>query len=127
MDYKTTILPYMLEKTSAKLTAQIVDENGVGIPVTSLATLILDLYSMSDPAKPIINNRTAQDVLGVNNVSIDTSGNLIWDIQPADNAILDSTLANESHRAVFAWTYNGGAKAGKYIIDMTVVNLAKVI
>jgi len=126
MSYKTVLLPYILEKTTAKLEALIVDEAGVAISSANLDTLILDLYDMTTTAKTIINARSAQNVLNINDVSVDTSGNLIWLIQDLDTIILDATLATETHRAVLSWTYSAGTKTGRAVLDMTIVNLAKV-
>lgn len=117
----------ILEKTTPKITATVVDEIGAAIPGSSLASLTLSLYSVSDVTFPTINNRADQNVLNTNNVTIDASGLLTWSVQAADTQILDSALSKESHRAVFSWTYNGGVKTGRHVIDMTIVNLEKLI
>jgi len=127
MAIQTVLTNKILEKTTPKITAVIKDENGVAIPSTSLDTLTLDFYNMSDnPTFAVINSRTAQNVLNANDVSLDTSGNLTWQMVPLDNAVIDSALTTEDHRAVFNWTYSGGAKTGRHIIDLTVVNLEKI-
>ena len=119
---------FLLEKSSSKITAKLVDEDNSVIPLSganSLSGMTLTLYSMSDsPTCTIINSRNSQNVLNINNVSIDSLGNFIWNIQPEDTAILDSTLAEELHRAIFTWNY--GSKTGRYVIDFRVVNLEKI-
>jgi hypothetical protein len=121
----TTIEDEILEKTTPKITAIIKDEAGVGIPATSINSLLLTLYNLDDaPTHTILNSRNAQNVLNTSNVVLDESGNLTWSTVPDDTAIV-GTESNEKHRAVFEWTYNGGVKNGKYIIDMTIKNLEK--
>ena len=114
----------ILEKTSRKYSAVLRDLDGVIIPNTSLSTLTLTLYSIHSLA--VINSRNAQNVLNANDVSVDVIGNLTWEMQPADNAILDPTLQTEIHRALWEWTWAGGAKAGKHEVDFQVRNLNKV-
>jgi len=127
MAIQTVLTDKIPEQTTPKITAVIKDENGVAIPGTSLDTLTLDFYNLSDgPTFAVINSRTAQNVLNLNDVTVDASGNLIWQMVPADNAVIDATLKTENHRAVFNWTYSSGAKTGRHIIDLTVVNLEKI-
>ena len=122
----TELEDVILEKTSPKITATVQDENGVAIPAASLNTLTLTLYNLNDSAKTIINDRNAQDVLNTNNVTVDSSGNLIWLVQSLDTIIVGSQ-ERENHRAIFEWTYSSGTKNGKYQIDMEIKNLAKTI
>ena len=121
----TELEDVILEKTSPKITATIQDEDGTAIPAASLDTLTLTLYNLNDSAKTIINDRDAQDVLNTNNVTVDSSGNLIWSVQSLDTIIV-GTQERENHRAVFEWTYSSGTKNGKYQIDMEIKNLAKI-
>lgn len=115
----------ILERTTRRYGATITDLDGVTpVPAASLATMTLTLYSLHSQA--VINARNAQNVLNANNVTIDANGVLTWEVQPADNPILDDTLAVERHRALFAWTWGGGSKAGKHEVDFEVRNLNKV-
>lgn len=113
------------EKTTPEITATIQDEDGNGIDAADLTTLTLTLYNLDDAAKTIINNRDDQDVLNTNNVTVSNVGALVWSVQALDTIIVGSK-ATELHRAVFEFTYNSGAKNGKHIIDMTIINLAKI-
>lgn len=127
MAIQTVLTNKIPEQTTPKITAVIKDENGTAIPASSLDTLTLDLYNQSDaPTFTVINLRSAQNVLNANGVTVDASGNLTWQMVTADNVIIDSTLKTEKHRAVFNWTYSAGAKTGRHIIDLTVVNLEKI-
>ena len=110
------------EKTTARYTAQIVDELNVGIPAASLSTLTLTLYGVVSGT--ILNSRNAQNVLNANGVTVDSSGNLVWTMAPADNAIL-GTQALETHAALFVWTW-AGTKEGRHEVIILVDNLQKV-
>ena len=122
-----TLTDEILEKTTPTITAYLTDENGDAVPVADIATLTLTLYGKE--TKAIINTRNDQDVLNLNGVTVedDSTGTLItWELDIADTAIL-GTRAEEDHRAVFKWTWGSTERTGRHIIDMTVVNLAKVI
>jgi len=120
-----TVFKDILEKTTRKVTCVVVDENDAAIPAASLSTLTLTLYSLHTLA--VVNSRNAQNALNANNVTVDANGVLTWEIQSADNQILDATRDVEIHRALFEWTWAGGAKAGKHEVDLHVKNLHKVV
>src|SRR5262245_61380196 len=102
--------PWLREQTSAKLSFQLLDQNGLGFLPT---TVTLTLYLAGDE-DAIINSRDEQNVLNANNVTIDSSGNLLWSIQPADLAIVGSdTQPYEIHVALFEWTWGSGQKGNK--------------
>lgn len=115
----------ILEKSTAKVTTTVLDEDGVAIPGTSLDTLILTFFNIDDSNNTVINSRDGQNVLNANNVTVDSSGNLIWLMQVLDNIIVASTGKTERHRAVFEWTYSSGTKTGKHIVEVSVINLVK--
>ena len=121
MSTRTVIQDPIPERSSARLTAQLVDENGSGI---SPSTLTLSLYVLGD-TNTIINNRNNQNVLNTNDVTVDTSGNLTWNMQPQDNQIMSSNRRLEYHVALFEWTWGTG-KAGKHEIVFPVENLQKI-
>ena len=112
------------EGCTAKYTATIKDESGAALAAAALHTLTLTLYDQT--SETILNSRNRQDVLNTNNVAIDASGVLTWTMQPADNAVLDATQKVERHVALFEWTWDSGAKAGKYEVKIDVENLKKV-
>lgn len=106
------------ERTSAVYTTTLVAADGVTpIPSASITSLTLTLKVLDKLASgaagsqdgAIINSRNAQNVLNVNNVTIHaTSGLLTWAIQPADNAILDTTKTHELHRGTFEMVFVTG-------------------
>lgn len=112
------------EQTTSKLTGQLVDQNGAGIPTGTLTAFTLTLYNDADGS--IINLRNGQDVLNTNNVTVDSSGNVVWTIQPDDNVIVDDTQDAELHIALFQWQWGSPARKGKAAIGIRVANLAKV-
>lgn len=112
------------EKVTARYTADVQDHEGNAIAGSSLTTLTLTLYDKATGT--IINNRNAQNVLNVNGVTVDGSGNLVWVMTPDDNAILTAASKVEKHIALFQWTWDSGAKAGKHEVTIQVKNLTKV-
>jgi len=122
-----TLSESILEKTTPTLTANLEDENGAPVEKTALATLTLTLYVKG--TNTIINSRNAQDILDRNGVTVtETSTETIieWEMETADTAVI-GTRQSEEHRAVFEWTYGTPVKTGRHVIDMTVVNLEKVV
>jgi len=115
------------ERTSAEYTALVADEDGNGIDAADLDTLTLTLSNLADGS--IINSRNAQNVLNANNVTVDAEGNLVWSITPSDTVMVRTAVKigyTEKHRALFRWTWDGGAKAGSHEMVMLITNVAKV-
>lgn len=116
------------EETSAEYSATLKDEDSAVIPLADLTTLTLTLYDERTAA--IINSRTAQNVLNLNNVTVHaTSGLVTWEIQPADNVIIDLTLRHgqsEPHVAQFDFTWDTGTKAGRHIVVLEVEQSLKI-
>ncbi len=121
MAFRTILRAILPERSSAKITGILKDENGAVISSASLSTLVLSLYVEGSPST-IINGRNKQNVLNANGVTVDGSGNLAWLMDPLDNSIMDSTLSIEQHVALFEWTY-GGSRAGRFEILISVKNL----
>lgn len=123
----TTLPDAILEGSTPTISGTLTNKTGVAIPLVDLLTLKLTLYSMSDSSFPIINNRDAQDVLNLNRVTVDANGGVAWNLDSVDSGILSQSLGQETHRAIFAWTYNEGLveQTGKHIIDFKVKNLQK--
>ena len=115
------------EGTTFVYKATIVDENGAAIILTDITTLTLTLYDLD--AGSIINTRNAQNVLNLNGVTVHaTSGLLTWTATPTDNAIVTASTPTgnyETHVALFQWTWNSGAKAGKHEMQVAVKQLLK--
>ncbi len=101
------------------------------IPESSLVTLTLTYYNVVDGV--IINDRNAQDVKDANNVDVSSAGLVTWGLVVLDTTIQDTTVTEvgeyESHRALFAWTYNSSdstVKSGNDEIDIRVLNQGKI-
>ena len=124
MGYRTVLTDIIPERSSAKVTFTLKDENGSVVPGSSLTTFTLTLYPTTD-STTTINSRNDQNVLNVNGVTVDSQGVVIWLVDPADNAIIDTDLTVENHIALFEWTWGSG-KAGRHEILMTIQNLTLV-
>lgn len=120
----TTDLGRVRERSSGVYSAQLLDEDGVAIPAATLTTLTLTLYVKE--TGDIINLRNAQNVLNANNVAVDSSGNLVWTVQPADHAVVATGRKLERHRAVFDFTWNSGAKRDWHAVEFVVIAEPKV-
>ncbi len=124
------ILPLVydvLEKTTPAYTATVKDDAGVALPAASLTTLTLTLYVINaDGTTTIVNSRNAQNVLNVNNVTVDTNGLVTWSVQVADTTFVDATLPFERHIARFDWTWSSGSKTGRHEVVLNVQNLTLV-
>ena len=115
------------ERTTLRILLTLQDETGVAIAKAALTTLTLTLYLRDLAALTIINSVDDQNILDTDRATVHaTSGLVTLTLLPADNQIVDSTSAIEWHRALIEWTYDAGAKAGKYEIDFPVLNLNKV-
>ena len=117
----------MLERTTRQITATVTDENDAGIDVAALTTIVMTLYDKKTGS--IINSRQDQDIKNANNVTIDSSGNLTWIVQPDDNIIVGSALPPtklEHHVALIEWTWSGGSKEGRDTIDIFVRQMENV-
>jgi hypothetical protein len=111
------------EQTTGQITGQFVDQLGVGVPATSLVSLKLTLTDKNSGT--VINNRNAQNILNASNVTVDSSGNFVWTVLPADNIIIDDTLTVETHVALFqaTWGTTGGLN---FAIEIQVRNLSRI-
>jgi len=108
------------EKSTAKYTAIIKDENDNVIPSSDLTALTLTLYNNDDPDRPVINSRNAQNVLNANNVTVDSVGALAWELQPLDNVITDRDPEFENHIALFQFEWDSGNRKSSHRIVVRV-------
>lgn len=110
------------EGTSAQYTGQLVDETGSAISGNSLNSLKLTLYDKSTGT--ILNSRNKQNVLNGNNVTVNSTGYLVWTLSAADNAIV-ANPAGELHCALFEWEWSIPTKSGKREVLIQVTALDK--
>tara|TARA_Y100000361_G_scaffold142162_1_gene147920 strand:+ start:1235 stop:1627 length:393 start_codon:yes stop_codon:yes gene_type:complete len=115
------------EKITARYKVILSDEAGAVIPLSDMTTITLTLYD--DYTGTIINSRNAQNVKNTNNVTYTEAGLLTWTLQPNDNIIVSSdvrTNSYEKHIALFEFTWDSGAKAGKHELEFQVRQINKV-
>lgn len=117
----------VLEQTTPRYEATIVDDEGNPIPSASLTTLTLSLYVIeTDGSITYINGRNAQTVLNANNGTIDANGLFTWLLQAADTSLANPLLAVERHIALFTWTWASGTRIGRHEVVFNVKNLVGV-
>lgn len=114
---------HVTERTVAQYSGKLVDEKGIGVSSAALLTFTLSLYDRRSSS--FINSRQQQSVLNTNNVTVDTLGNVLWQIQPEDNVILDDTLLTETHVALFEAIWSGGR--AEHEVELVVRNIGTVI
>lgn len=92
------------------------------IPGSILDSLTLTYFH--EYSEVIINGRSGQNVLQVNNVTVDEEGKLTWTLQPEDSVILDDALHQEPHIARFDFTYPGanGTEVSRHEVRLLVKN-----
>lgn len=113
------------EKTNFWVKRVLKDSDGIVIPASALTELKLTYYDVVTPAT-IINSRDHQDVLHTNNVTLDSSGNLVWSGQVADSTLLSQSNAVEYREALFEWT-GPSVGTGKWVIRLAIMNLTQVV
>lgn len=115
------------ERSSARYTATLLDENGAAVALVVMTSLKLWLRDVA--TEEYINGREAQDVLNANNMTFHaTSGLLTWLVQPADNAILsgDSGIETETHEAIFEAKWSS-TKQKTWKVTITVTNMFSLV
>jgi hypothetical protein len=114
------------EQSTAFWDFSLVDEDEDAIALASLDTLTLTLTD--DLTGAVLNSRSAQNVLNVNNVTVSAQGAVSWEMTPADNAIVGSPVPDggETHTAVFTWTWDGGTRSQSYVFKFSVTKVARV-
>jgi len=110
------------EGISAKFSCVIVDEDDAPIDAANIDTMTITLYSLDDPAFPIINSRDAVDVMNANGGVLGTGGAFSWTMTAADNVILNQTQGSERHMMRIDFTYDNGDGVGVAFQRITVEN-----
>ena len=120
-----------LAGTTGKFTATLRDSAGSAIAYTGasdagLQTLTLTLKDAETGA--VVNSRSAQNVLGSNNVSVTSGGALTWHVQTADTAIQTAGNSAEDHIAEFTFTHFSSSelKTGKAIFTLRCTDYAPI-
>lgn len=112
------------ERTTALYTVTLKDESLTVIPASDLSALTITLYDQATGT--ILNSRNKQSCLNANNVTVDSSGLLTWQIQPADNAIITDSNPTEVHVALFEVKWHSDEFSANHEVEITVINLAQV-
>lgn len=120
------------EGSSGSIEFDILDRDGEGVPVAGILSAELTLYDWDtgaagtgdSPRPGIINNRDAQNVQNLNDVTLSdavTIGHVLWLVQPEDNIIVTNRRQIERHRAMFLFTWSDGEF--RFECELLVTNL----
>lgn len=113
------------ERSTAKYTTDpLLDEDGAVVAGSTLSAAQLTFYD--EKSGKIINSRDAQNINQANNVTIGDDGVVTWLLLPADNAIINTRLAQETHVAVFDFRWDVGASRATHEVKILVNNLRKI-
>ena len=82
------------------------DQTGTRIPDTAFSAITLTL--VDEESATVLNTRSAQDVLNLNDCTINAVGEFVWHIQTADTPTVDATKRVEYHRAIFRFVFDTG-------------------
>lgn len=118
---RTVLEDYIAEGSTPRFEFQIIDADGAGFKP---ADLWVTLYSYRD--KSIINSRERIAILDQNGGTVDSSGNVVWQMETGDTPIVHSDSNVETHEALFEWEWNAGAFNNKHVIEHRIINLTKV-
>ena len=117
------------EQSSGCIEGDILDREGEPVSVDALTAAELTLFDWDtgangvglSPRDGIINDWDSRDILNANNVTIDSAGHFLWNIQPEDNVIVTNRRQIERHRAMFLFTWADGEF--RFECELDVVNL----
>lgn len=114
------------ERETGTYSFTLMDENKLPVSAGQLTGATLTLYEPDSGS--IVNSRSGQNVLNLNNVTIDAAGLVKWSIQLADVTLLDAAKSHEIHRALFffSWSAGGDAKGKPHEVDLQLENLGKL-
>lgn len=112
------------ERTTPVYVATLFDQDGEPIAATDLTTVTLKHYDLATLA--VINGRDNQNILNVNDVTIDENGVLTWVLTTNDTVIVQESNAEESHVALFRWTWASGTRAGNFEEMISIKNVRMV-
>jgi len=116
-----TVYPIKEQETGV-YSFTIKDETGAVIPASQLTAVLLTVYVPTTGA--LI--RDHQDVKNAHNVTIGEDGVVAWSQQVGDVTILDDTLATETHRCLFLFTWQSGTRSKPHEVDFEIENLAQL-
>jgi len=116
------------ELTPLRYTAQLTKVTADGeapMELEDLSALTVTIFSLDDPAHPIVAGVDHADILNTGRGTVDADGFLTLLLEDADNPILDDTLAVERHCVRIAGTYNADStpRTTRRDIEVRVRNL----
>ena len=114
------------ERVSFRYTSILLKEDGTPIVAADLTTFTLTIYALDDNLT-ICNGVLGQDILNVDRGTVSNTGLFVLLLRPADNALVDATVAAERHVLLIQATYANGTGASRHEVEISIRNLAKVV
>lgn len=116
----------MTEGTTPDYRAHLVDVNEDPVPGDALDFLTLKYFN--EYSEVYINGREGFSVHNANGVTIDDAGLMVWRLRPEETVILDDSLHQEPHIALFEFSWAGpsGPEYGKHVVRFLIQNISKV-
>lgn len=123
---RTVVRCQIPEGATSYLTATIRDQAGAVLPADELDTVVGTLYD--EKSGEILNGRDHVDLLNANGAVINSEGEIIFRLDPDDNAIVNDARDSEQHILLLEWTYTVALveHRGEAEVAFTVKNFAKV-
>lgn len=109
--------------TTGRISGTIKKDDGTALAGTSITALTITIRNR-DSAKTIVNGKNETALTPA--TSVDANGVIGIDLVPADNVLIDSSKAEETHRVILKFTYNAGVDKGLVYADYKVQNPAVV-
>jgi hypothetical protein len=120
----------MLEGTTGAYRFELVDEDDAGLDSAFVQSLTVTLSDADSGT--IVNGRLAQDILNTNNGSLDTdlgppvTTTVTLELQADDTVILNANRVLEYRILSFCWTWDGGTRIGRHVVQFGIENVALV-
>jgi len=111
------------EGSTAAFFAVLKDPLGNLLPLSVVDSIALTLFDVASGA--IVNGRNSQDIKNANDVTVNESAVLHWQMQIEDTSILDGDAEYETHRGEFIVNYNSGSGRLVFDADFMIRNLTK--
>ena len=132
IDLTTTLIA---EDATFSIAFTVRDHDGQALGAAQLDSLTLTLFD--EASGSVINGREGTDILNTNGGTLDAQGEGAWTGTPADAPIVGTPVPErslgkrtgrmvEDHIALFAWTWDSGAKQGRESVRLRVVDLDHV-
>jgi hypothetical protein len=109
------------EEQSGTFTGVLLDNLGSPMGSADISTFTITITDLN--TREVINGRFKQNALNANDITLDTQGNVTWNIQPEDNIIVNESSSPgtiERHEVLLEWTWGTSKYSSEiYYFDVT--------